>query len=241
MLPLLRAGHIHRVGREDLVGLLEERVQRLRRPFPVRGRRLRGEHLRALLVGVRVRDVRSETVAPEDERGAVLRTRTEQDAHAASEVHSVEDLRELLRALLDPPRAPVRDPHRGIHRREVPAECDVPLFHGDADPRRLERTSPGVHLHGVVPEEREMARVAPGPDAGGDRIHEARDTVRREPIEGLLSARLEGRLATELRDRPVPEAVENQEQDLPPVHRSRHPAGRRYGFPMACATTRDGR
>jgi len=85
----------------------------------------------------------------------------------------------------------------------------------DSHARRLEGTTARVDLFRIIPEEREMARVAPGDDPRCDRVDEPIDPVRREPVQVGLRCGLERRLVPQLIERSVAEAVENHQKNLP--------------------------
>jgi len=62
-------------------------------------------------------------------------------------------------------------------------------------------------------------------DAGRDGIDESIHAVRREPVQVRLRRSLEGRLVPELGERPVPQAIENHEEDFPCIHFGRRRSG----------------
>src|SRR5438046_8755867 len=92
-----------RVG--DLVGLLRERVHRLRGRLRGGLERLRFEDLAPDFVRVRVGDLRREAPAPQDQRDAMRRAGADRGPHA-TEMEAVQRVRELARPLAESPGAP---------------------------------------------------------------------------------------------------------------------------------------
>src|SRR5438046_8470677 len=90
---------------EDLVGLLRERVHRLRGRLRGGLERLRFEDLAPDFVRVRVGDLRREAAAPQDQRDAMLRAGADRGLDA-TEMEAVQRFREFVRPLPDSPGAP---------------------------------------------------------------------------------------------------------------------------------------
>src|SRR5205807_7796741 len=134
---------VYRMRLEDLVGLLRERVHRLRGRFRGGLERLRFEDLAPDFVRVCVGYLRREAAAPQDEGHAMLRAGAARGLDA-TEMDAVQRFREFVRPLADPTRTPVCQAHVLVHGGEVPSEGDVPFLQVDADPRRLERAAAGV-------------------------------------------------------------------------------------------------
>jgi hypothetical protein len=205
------------MGLEDLVGLFRERVHGLRGRLRRRLEGLRLEDLAPGFVRVRVGDFGREAAASQHHGDAMLGARPHGRPDAA-EAEAVQGLREFLRPLADPARSAIRESHLLIDGREVPPEGDVALLQVNANPRRFEGTAAGVDLVRIVAEEGEMARVAARDDSGGDRIDEPIHAVRREPVEVRPRRRLERRLVAQFGERPIPEAVKDDQEDPPFVH-----------------------
>ena len=147
----------------------------------------------------------------------MLRAGADRGPHA-TEMEAVQRFREFVRPLSDSPRAPVRQAHVLVHGGEVPSEGDVPFLQVDADAGGLERAASGVHLVGVVAEEGEVARVAAGDDPRGDRVDEPIHPIRREPVEVRSRRRFERGLVPQLGERPIPQPIEDDEEDPPFIH-----------------------
>src|ERR1051325_1562740 len=99
-------------------------------------------------------------------------------------------------------------------RDQIAAERDVLGREVDADARRLQRRAAGVIERRIVSQDAHVADVAAGREAVRDRVREAEDAARREPVHVRRGRDFERRPAAVFFQRPVRHAVALQNDVL---------------------------
>ena len=143
-----------------------------------------------------------------------MRDRFLEEASHVLDPHPVQGLRQLPGSLGDAAGAAVQHDPVLIHRRKVAAERDIAPLDRQPDPHRLKRPAPRVILIGVVTQQREVARVAAAPHPRRHRVHQPGLPFPHQPIERRRARRFQRREPIQLRHRPIPQPIADQQESM---------------------------
>ena len=166
--------------------------------------------LQACLLRVRIVDAAVEPPTPQHKQKPVLFFRLDKDFRALRPnlAQQAAQLPVFLRA--DPPRPPVRDNARLVHRAEIAPSRHVLRPQVEIDPQGREHSAPDLIAKGIVAEQGQMGGTAAGRQADPNRDMQAANTCLGQPVQVRNTGGLEFCLPV-LRIRQPPQSVKDQQ------------------------------
>jgi hypothetical protein len=169
----------------------------------------------ALGVRIGVAHASGETRTPQEHDEAMSLARAEHDRHVLEACRLAREQRHQSRARLgrNPARAPVGHDAPFVDRAEVRACGHVAVFERHARAERFQHAAPDLSLDRIEPEQGQVARAAPGRDAGRHVLNTTQRRAHRDRVQMGRPGGFERRAVAVLRMRQIAEPVEHEQHD----------------------------